>query len=175
MFGFLRAKGRDETIERLHAAVVEGSRRPGLFGDDGFPDTVEGRFESLALHALLTLRRLRSLSPPADEIAQELVDRVFAHLEIAMRESGIGDMGVPKRMKKLGRAFYDRTYRYEGALETRDVPALAAEIVRRIGCSDRAGERLATDLLETEDRLAHQDLSGLLAQPDFGPSGESVA
>lgn len=173
MFGFLRRNRRDAVIERLHAAVVEASRGQELYGDAGFPDTIEGRFESLTLHALLVLRRLRALPAPAADVAQELVDCVFAHLEVAMRESGVGDVGVPKKMKKLGRAFYDRTAKYTAALDAADAQALAAELGRRLERDGSEMHHLARHLMAAEATLAAQDLDGLLAAPAF-PSREPV-
>ena len=168
MFGFLRARRREAVIDRLHGAIVAAARRPELYGAGGFPDSVDGRFEALTLHVLLVLRRLRVLPDPAGDVAQELVDSVFSHLEVGLRETGIGDMGVPKKMKKLGRAFYDRTAKYEAALESRDAGALAAELGRRLDVerpSDFAG--LAAHLIEAQQALSGQDLEGLLDAPAF--------
>jgi cytochrome b pre-mRNA-processing protein 3 len=170
MFAFLRPNRSESVVERLHAAVVAASRRPELYGDGGFPDTIEGRFESLTLHVLLVLRRLRALPDPAAEVAQELVDSVFAHLEIAMRESGVGDMGVPKKMKKLGRAFYDRTAKYEAALEAADEAVLSDELGRRLGRDGEGLGPLSQHLLESEMALGRQDLDALLKEPAFPPT-----
>lgn len=162
MFGFAQRATRRRLIEGLHHAVVAQSRSASLYGPGLLPDTVEGRFESLTLHVLLLMRRLRVLPPPASDVAQELVDAVFAHLEIALRESGIGDMGVPKRMKKLARAFYDRTLKYEAALEAGDLDALEAELALRLG--QEPGSVLATARIigDAERRLAERDLDDIL-------------
>ena len=180
MFGFLRANPRKAVIDRLHAAIVEASRRPALYEAEGFPDTFEGRFEALSLHVLLVLRRLRGLPVPAAEVAQELVDDVFAHLEAAMRETGVGDMGVPKKMKKLGRAFYDRMAKYEDALERGDAGALSAELARRLGREGGEAKALADYLLRAGRDLSGQDLEAILAGPAFpdavpNPSPEGIA
>lgn len=171
MFGFRQRRARrDGLIHRLHDAVVEASRTPALYGPDGLPDTVDGRFEALVLHALLVLRRLRALPAPAADVAQDLVDALFAHLEIALRESGIGDFGVPKRMKKIGQGFYDRIDKYEPALAA-GAPALAAAIAGRVPVPPEAAARIAAYCLETEALLAEADLDRILAGPPF-PSGE---
>ena len=168
MFGFLRRpRRREAVIDHLHEAIVAASRRPDLYGDEGFPDTFEGRFESLTLHVLAVLRRLRALPAPAADVAQDLVDSVFAHLEVAMRESGVGDMGVPKKMKKLGRAFYDRTAKYEAALEARDGPALGEELGRRLGRDAASFGDLTTYLLAMGDTMGRQDLAAILDRPAF--------
>jgi cytochrome b pre-mRNA-processing protein 3 len=112
---FKKSRG-EPSVERVYAAIVAASRAPELYAGMGVPDTVMGRFESLALHLSLTLRRLKALPPPADSLAQELVDRFFAGLDSAMREIGIGDVSVPKKVKKLGQAFYGRLGAYDAAL-----------------------------------------------------------
>lgn len=178
MFGFAARAERRRVIDRLHHDVVAQSRRPSLYGPGGLPDTVEGRFEALTLHVLLVIRRTRTLPPPAEEVAQELIDSVFAHLEIAMRESGVGDFGVPKRMKKLARAFYDRTLKYESALAAGDDGALAQELGLRVGAEPEALRGVLRELEATRRRLDGADLEALLdgrawgggaAAPEAGP------
>lgn len=169
MFGFMRRRRREALILHLHERIVAAARHPGLYGTAGFPDTVDGRFEALTLHVLLVLRRLRALPAPADDVAQDLVDSVFAHLEAGMRETGVGDMGVPKKMKKLGGAFYDRTARYEAPFEARDAAAFGEELGRRLGRPPAEMRALAVHIFAAEDSLARQDLAGLLEGPDFPP------
>lgn len=173
MFGFLRRNRREALIDRLHEAIVASSRHPALYGPAGFPDSVEGRFEALTVHMLLVLRRLRGLPDPAAEVAQELVDSIFAHLEVSMRETGVGDMAVPKRMKKLGGAFYDRSAKYEAAFADADVASLSSELSRRLGRAEQELDPLARYVLAAERELAAQDLAALLAGPRF-PSPDMV-
>lgn len=106
------------SVERVYADIVAASRSPELYRVAGVPDTVMGRFESLVLHVGLSLRRLKELPAPADQLAQELVDRFFADLDSGLREIGIGDVSVPKKVKKLGQAFYGRLEAYDAALST---------------------------------------------------------
>ena len=167
MFGLFRRRGSEDVVARLHDAVVERSRDPAFYGDDALPDTVEGRFESLALHALLVLRRLRQLPDPAADVGQDFVDRVFAHLEIALRELGVGDFGVPKRMKKIAGAFYDRTRLYDPLLDARDAEALAKEVAFHLGLEpDRLGS-LASYAVASEAVLSELDLDAILEGPRF--------
>lgn len=173
--GFGRRKGREIPVERLYGAVVAASRHPALYEIHGLPDTLDGRFESLVLHGLVVLRRLRALPAPAQDVAQDLVDAVFAHLEIAMRESGIGDFGVPKRMKKLGTGFYDRLTAYEAALDA-GPDALAAALGDRLGLPDGLGS-FAREIVAAEARLATCDLAAILAAPPLrsGTTRENAA
>lgn len=167
MFGFGRRAAEGRLVAAMHTAIVEASRDPALYGERGLPDTVEGRFESLTLHALLVLRRLRQLPAPADVVAQALVDAVFAHLEIALREMGVGDFGVPKRMKKLAEAFYHRTDRYSAALDARSAQALSRELAERLGVGPEALTGVAAFALAAERELATCDLQRLQAGPTF--------
>ena len=167
MFGFKRKKSGQDLVLLLHAHIVEASRRPALYGERGLPDTMEGRFEALVLHVLVVLRRLRQLPPPADDVAQELVDAVFSHLEIALREMGIGDFGVPKRMKKLAAAFFDRTSKYDPLIAAHDQAGLARELGERLAMSPDRFDAFARVVLESEERLSQVDLEGVLAGSPF--------
>lgn len=115
-------------LERVTAA----SRVPALYLEAGVPDTFEGRFECLTVHAFLVMRRLRELPEPAGDVAQEFVDHIFAHLDQGLRQSGIGDLGVPKRMKKMAQGFYGRIDAYDSALEGQDITVLEAALRRNV-------------------------------------------
>jgi cytochrome b pre-mRNA-processing protein 3 len=144
ILSLFKKTGAPPSVERVYADIVAASRAPALYREMGVPDTVMGRFEALALHMGLALRRLKALPPPADSLAQELVDRFFADLDSALREIGIGDVSVPKKVKKLGAAFYGRLSAYDAALaphagahdlevlETPDRPGLAAALAGRV-------------------------------------------
>src|SRR3954464_5952988 len=110
-------KDRASATDAVYGAIPGAAREPALYLRFGVPDTVEGRFESLALHLVLVLRRLRHLPDPAQDVAQELVDAFFRQLDASLRERGVGDMGVPKRIKRLAGGFYDRAGSYDAALD----------------------------------------------------------
>lgn len=169
--GFLRrARERRRTIGTLHQRIGEAARRPDLYAALGVPDTVEGRFEALSLHVILVLRRLGQLPPPADEVAQELIDSVFVQLDESLRELGVGDMGVSKRIKKLGASFYARAGAYGTALDAGDMRGLAAALARNVLAHETAtnepgtAEGLAVYVRASADSLGGQDLDALLNQ-----------
>ena len=163
---FRRARERRRTIGTLHQRIGEAARRPDLYEVLGVPDTVEGRFEALSLHVILVLRRLGHLPPPADEVAQELIDSVFVQLDESLRELGVGDMGVSKRIKKLGASFYARAGAYGTALDADDTRGLAASLARNVLAQDDAGaaDGLAAYVRASADILGTQDLDALLNQ-----------
>jgi cytochrome b pre-mRNA-processing protein 3 len=155
------------SVDAVYGDIVAAARLPLLYRDLGVPDTVMGRFDTLALHLMLVLRHLRSLPTPADALAQELVDRFFADLDLAMREIGIGDISVPKKVKALGRAFYGRAEAYEAALAG-DAPADALERALSRNVLEKPEEpalatALAQHIRKLAKALAAMDLDRLLS------------
>jgi cytochrome b pre-mRNA-processing protein 3 len=96
------------------------------------PDTPLGRYEMLSLHIFLALHRLKGDNPALRAIAQEIADEFFRDVDHSLRELGIGDQGVPKRMKKLARMFYGRVEAYEAAFAADDREAFAAALTRNV-------------------------------------------
>ncbi len=102
---------------RLHQSAVDAARKPKLYAEMGVPDTIEGRFESLTLHMILLLERLDQEGRDASELRQALFDTFISQLDGAMREMGVADLSMGKRMRKLGEAFYGRAAAYRIAFE----------------------------------------------------------
>ena len=167
ILGLFRKNPRAPLVDGLHRRVAEAARAPVLYARLGVPDTVEGRFEALALHLVLVLRRLRRLPPPAKEVAQDLVDAFFRHLDATLREIGVGDMGVPKRMKKLAQAFYGRAASYDAALDSADTVRVAAALAEALGAAPEALLSLAGYALAAEAALSADTLDAILER---GPS-----
>jgi cytochrome b pre-mRNA-processing protein 3 len=143
MLSWLFGRATNQTmIDRLHAEIVAAARDPAFFTSYAVADTFEGRFEILTIHAWLVLRRLGSLPPPAPEIAQDLTDTLFRHFDIALREMGIGDTSVPKRMRRLVEAFLGRCGAYDAALQGGS-PALLAALARNVYAGAGDPSRLA--------------------------------
>ena len=171
VLGFFRKDPRREAIETLYGRIAAASREPGLYLDLGVPDTVEGRFEAVTLHVILVLRRLGGLPGPADEVAQDLVDCFFRHLDASLRELAVGDLAVPKRMNKLGEAFAGRSMAYRNALESGG-DALPAALGRNVLGSAEAAHGLAGYVRASVAALAAQSLDDLLNEgPRFAPRG----
>src|SRR5262245_7342291 len=165
IFGGGRA-ARREITERVYDKIVAAARQPALYADWGVPDTPLGRYEMVALHLFLVLHRLRGQTGPAGALAQELTDNFFTDLDHSIRELGVGDLSVPKRMKKLARMFYGRATSYGEAVERGDAALLSAALARNI----RPGEpdwAAAADLgryaLAAHRDLARQPLADFVA------------
>jgi len=134
---FQRLLGRERRanqaiVEALYAIIVASARQPKFYSDWNVPDTPLGRFEMMSLHVFLFLRRTRGETGATAAIAQEITDTFFLEVDHSLRELGIGDVGVPKRMKKLARMFYGRAEAYGGALDAEDDGALAEALRRNI-------------------------------------------
>lgn len=149
--------------QALYASAVGQARTPSLYSEMGAPDSVMGRFELYTLHVLLLVRRLKNEGVQAVETSQALFDSYLSGLDIALREIGVGDLSVGKKMKKLGRAFYGRVTAYEAALDTSDRAALSALIDRTIFEGKGAPDRLADYVMARDKVLAANALQSLLA------------
>ncbi len=126
-----RRKNRD-VIERLYKAVVAQSRSVTFYQTIGVPDTLEGRFELLTLHMTLISRRLKALPSPGPDMSQDLVDLTFAQFETALREIGVGDISIPKRMKVMASAYLGRASAYDEALRKNEAGLLAEALARNL-------------------------------------------
>ena len=131
LFGRERNANRTVT-EALYERIVAAARQKVFYSEWAVPDTPLGRFEMVSLMMLLFQHRLRGEPGTAREVAQVLIDEFFTDVEHSLRELGISDPGVPKRMKRLARMFYGRTAAYTGALDRSDGEALAAALGRNI-------------------------------------------
>jgi cytochrome b pre-mRNA-processing protein 3 len=153
-------------IDALYDEIVAAARQPVLYADWQVPDTPLGRYEMMALHVFLVLHRLKSATGEARDAAQALTDEFFKEVEHSIRELGVGDMGVPKRMKKLAGMFYGRAASYEAALEAGDRAALAAAFSRNVrpGVAEwpQAAD-LASYAFDCRDALAVRPLAALIA------------
>ena len=129
---FGKKNGNRRIVEAQYAALTAAARQPALYAGLGVPDTVMGRFEMLSAILILYFRRTRACGRSGQEIAQEIVDAFFEDVDHSIRELGVGDVGVPKRMKKFAGMFYGRLESYAAALDAGDRAALAAALGRNI-------------------------------------------
>ncbi|HEX6143382.1 MAG TPA: ubiquinol-cytochrome C chaperone family protein [Geminicoccaceae bacterium] len=101
-------RARRDAAFQLYRTIVNNARAPAFFSDLGVPDTPEGRFEMVALHAALVMRRLNGEAAEGRALAQELFDLMFADVDVNLRELGVGDLSVGKYVKRFARQFYAR-------------------------------------------------------------------
>ena len=132
MFLSARRRKHEETIDRLYGAIVAQARDPFFYGTLGVPDTIEGRFDMLVLHVHLLFRRLAAEPESVRKIGQAVFDRFLGDMDASLREIGIGDLAVPKRMRAMGEAFYGRAAVYDEALAQAGDKQLAAALQRNV-------------------------------------------
>lgn len=150
----------------LYARVVAQARTPALYTEFGAPDSVEGRFELYSLHVYLLLERLKGQGPQAADTAQAVFDTYISALDHALRELGVGDTVVGKRMRKLGEAFYGRVKSYEQALAALPARELLEALVARTvyaGLDPGKVPALADYVIAQKEALAGQPLERLNA------------
>jgi cytochrome b pre-mRNA-processing protein 3 len=177
VFGLFRRRS-DETAAALYRLVVEQARSPVFYTDFFVPDTVEGRFELIVLHCGLLVARL-GRDPGTRETGRELAETFFADMDRTLREMGIGDVTVPKKMRRIADAFYGRLTAYEAAGSG---PALVEAVARNVyddAPPQGVAEDLAAYLAATMAALAAADAARLAAgeipwpAPARGPSQDA--
>lgn len=166
IFSLFRKDPRRVAIAALYARIATASRAPGLYAALGIPDTLEGRFESLSLHMVLALRALRNLPAPADDVAKDLTDAFFQDMDASLREMGVGDTVVPKRMKKVAESFFGRAHSYDPALNDGDEGALAETLGRNALGGEAPAISLARYAFAADRALKGADLDTIL---EIGP------
>lgn len=132
MFEWLTGRHQNRAkAENLYGAVVTLARTPGFYSRFGVPDTPEGRFEMVALALFLTLERLKSFSGQ-EKLVQGSIEAFVTDMDDCLREMGVGDLGVSKRVKRAAAAFYERAGSYRPALASADQAALAEALTRHV-------------------------------------------
>lgn len=174
---FVRPPEADHAMS-LYRAAVGQARRPDFYVGFGVPDTVDGRFELVALHVFLVLQRLKGGGGAADRLGQALFDLMFADMDENLREMGAGDLGVGPRVKTMARAFYGRVAAYEGGLVPGD-ESLGAALRRNLygtvrSPADASVAAMADYLRRGAALLASAALEDLLAGRVIFPAPPQV-
>ncbi|MCO6387922.1 MAG: ubiquinol-cytochrome C chaperone family protein [Aliihoeflea sp.] len=169
MFKRLFGGRRDENaaiVDRIYGQIVAAARQPVFYAEWNVPDTPLGRYEMMALHMFLFLHRTRREDGAIQDVAQDVTDEFFKDVDHSLRELGIGDVGVPKRMKKLAKMFYGRADSYGKAVEAEDREALAQALYRNVfpgGTNWHEAQAMADYVLASARDLAAQPVAGLTA------------
>ena len=165
---FKRWFGSNPAVQKgrsLYAAAVAQARNPSFYRDLAVPDTTEGRFELYSLHVVLLLHRLKGQDPLSQDIGQALFAAYVQALDAALREMGVGDLSMAKKMRKLGEAFYGRIKAYDSALVALPARTELESVISRT---------LYADVKEAPIALICQyavaGVAGLLDQDLVGPS-----
>lgn len=182
LFDFLSFNKKGPDLTPAYVAIMEQARKPDHYGAGAVPDSFDGRFDMLAVHVHLVLRRLRSEGVARDDIGQALFDIFFRDMDQAMREAGVGDMGVGKKVRKMAQAYYGRAAAYDEALgkaapvtDSHDIRKAFYDVLQRnlhpddSGAADEARLNIMVDdLLQLEQQLATRSVDDILAGRVFG-------
>lgn len=174
LFKHFRRKTRERDAFALYSAAVAAARQPWFYAALAVPDTLDGRFDLINLHMALLVRRLRNESDPRGaELAQGAFDAMFLDMDTSLREMGVSDLVVGKRVKRMWEAFHGRAVAYEAALDAGDAGALALALGRNVwrgeppgmvdGAAGEPARRLAAHALDQAAHLAAQDFAALAA------------
>ena len=161
--------------------IVAQARSPAFYLSYGVPDTVTARLDMILLHLVLLLRQLAATGA-ATSIGQPLFDRFCQDIDDNFREMGVGDLTVPKAMRRVAEAFYGRAKAYEGALAAGADAPLAAAVARNVyGAAEPLAElplgawRLAAYMREATRTLAGRDAAALARGGRHFPDPEAIA
>lgn len=127
---FGRSGPSKDTAYLLYAQVVKQARAVEFYTRLGAPDTLEGRFELVTLHAFLLLHRLKNAGKQAKDMAQLVFDVLFDDMDQVLRELGVGDLSVGKKIKSMAELFYGRMNAYDSGIEAKD--ETLEQAIRRI-------------------------------------------
>ncbi len=157
------------TATELYGSIVTAARREAFYVRDGVPDTPDGRFALLIVHMFLAMERLRSEGDAGQTLSRALVEAFVSDMDDSMREMGVGDLSVPKKVKKAAGALYDCVAAYRAAIEVGDLAeALRATVMP--GDAAPAADAVASYMKQAAAALAAQPapeiLAGRVAFPD---------
>jgi cytochrome b pre-mRNA-processing protein 3 len=177
--GFLRKRDKHERAAfQLYGAAVGAARDPYLYASLGVPDTLDGRFDAIGLYVYLTIRRLSTAPDPGPALAQAVFDAMFTDMDNNLREIGVSDLSVGKRMRAMWEAFHGRAKVYTDAIQTADRAALEVALARNVwrgAAPAGAAASLARVVSAQVAHLASQSLATLESgQVQFLPATEAM-
>jgi len=165
---------RQATIERLYGAIVTQARLPIFYRALAVPDTVEGRFELIVLHVHLLFRRLAGEKETIRAFGQEVFDRFIADMDASLRELGVGDFALARKMRDVGEAYYGRANAYEAPLAGCDEAGLTAALQRNVyggeASAEESARRLARYVRRADRALAGQDAAAIIGGGPLFPA-----
>jgi len=149
----------------VYNAIVAQSRQPKFYAEWDVPDTVTGRFDMISLHMCLLFRRLRPEPGQSKDFAQDLFDLFFKDMDHSLRELGVTDIGIPKKIEKMGNLFYGLLEKITLALDSGDHKALVLAVNRNIfdAGNESSANKLADYLVSCATELEAQPLEDIKA------------
>ena len=177
LFRFLRPSPLADAAGALYASAVAQARAPGFYGEGCVPDTLDGRFDMVCLHVFLILRRLKRDGEAGAALGQRLFDRMFADLEMNLRELGVSDYAIGGRVKTMAAAFYGRIAAYEAGLAAGEAglrQALARNLFRGEAAEPATLDRTARYVAAAAAALDGQESRAIAAGSVQFPQGQDA-
>lgn len=151
-----------DPVRTVYEAIVARARQADLYSELKVPDTLDGRFDMIILHNDAVMCHMQAGEEPDKQFAQALIDEVFRDMDRSLREMGVGDMGVGKRVKKMASVYYGRANAYANARAEGEA-ALVAALVRNVfegaDSATQDAERLAKYTILLHDAVGAMDRS----------------
>ncbi len=180
MMSLLRRGRFERTGFELYGIAVTAAREPFLYIGLGVPDTLDGRFDLVGLHVFLLIQRLTREPAPGPALAQAIFDAMFSDMDINLREMGVGDLSVGRKVKVMWEAFHGRSAAYAAALKDADRLAMEAALARNVWRGETTAAQnpvgLARLVFAQSAHLSGQTLDALTrGVADFRPAREASA
>lgn len=163
MLGLSAGRRRREAARAWHNQIQKLARDPDLFANGLAQDTLDGRFEMLTLVSTLVLRRLRELEKPGRKLADSVYRDIFSGFDHALREEGVGDASIARKVRGLGERFFGLARAVDGALGATDKTSMLTGVIERNGLAGpQASEQLSIWLVDLASQLDAADPTDLL-------------
>jgi cytochrome b pre-mRNA-processing protein 3 len=166
VFGLFKLRQHTKVAHSLYSSILIQARLPVFYTDWGVQDTIDGRFDMIVLHAHILFNRLKDGTIKDQKIAQSVFDLMFADLDQNLREMGVGDVGVSKRIRAMAEAFYGRATAYSNSMLEEDNIALTAALRRNLYRNSEAEDQQIIGIsIYMRNQVAHlksQQLSELI-------------
>jgi cytochrome b pre-mRNA-processing protein 3 len=165
ILSLFRKKTATEPVYAVYNSIVAQSRQPVFYAEMGVPDTVTGRFDMISLHMALLFRRLRHCPQSAKDFSQAVFDLFFKDMDRSLREMGVSDLGVPKKIQKMGNLFFGLLAAMNEAMDRNDADALAGVLARNVFDEQdtQHWHALADYVVARDAELAAQSVEAIIA------------
>jgi cytochrome b pre-mRNA-processing protein 3 len=175
-FSPFRRNRASRTIAALYGAIVAQARLPVFYRSYAVPDTPDGRLDMIMLHAILAIRRLEAGDAGLKRLGQGIFDHFCQDMDDNLREMGVGDLAVPKRMKRIGEGFFGRRAAYDDALAAAGEDALVTALQRNVfaGAAPAEAVRLALYVRQADALLRAQQGEALAGGTVTFPDPDTI-
>jgi len=170
ILSLFKRKASRKSVRAVYGAIVAAARHPRFYAEWGVADTVDGRYDMIVLHAVLLLDRLAADGETTAPFAQALTDEVFADMDRSLREMGVGDLSVGKKVRRMAEVFYGRAQAYTPPLHAEDRAALAQALHRNVfaGTGAEEGANLLAAYALSLRRHLHESPTGPILSGEIG-------